>query len=145
MTNDPWSYDRSHEPPAGIMPERKGFFHQNKLASAPWRWAAGLIDWGFVFFGSATVVIAITRSVDLGYLIGLALAIFNDGYLAARTTQSLGKRICGIRMVWVRVDGTNDSYVCFVPVWVAILRIFIHYPLDYIPLAVGFWLIPILE
>lgn len=145
MSSSPWNYDRSHDGPAGLIPDQKGYFHQNKLASAPWRWAAGFIDWGIIFFGSFFIIYNVVGGDQIAYFVSLALAFFNSGFLAAKTTQSLGKRICGIQMVWVKVDQNQDAYVCYVPVWVGLLRVFLHYPLDWIPLAIGFWLIPVVS
>jgi hypothetical protein len=42
---EPWQWTAESEGPQGLIMDQRGYFHKNKLASAPWRWAAGIIDW----------------------------------------------------------------------------------------------------
>lgn len=77
--------------------------------------------WGAPGFASVVLVI--------GYLITLALALFNCVYLCVRDGQSFGKRFIGIRIV--REDGAPLSYRT------AILRHLVGYPLSVLVLGLG--------
>lgn len=140
MSGPTWSWDRSHEGSLGIAPDRPGWFHGHRLAIWPWRVAAGIID-----YGPPLVVWGLISQLNntLAWLVAGSMALFNSGFLAARTTQSLGKRVFGIRLVQVRKGPHHEVYVAYVPIWVGLVRVPLHY-LDFLPCGLGF-LLPIMN
>ena len=149
----PWGWSNESEGPAGLVPDEKGYFRGYRLA--PWRWrvVAGLIDWlllvaipWWIMGYFLSQYMPVDNANNLALVGAGAIAFFNSGYMAARTTQSFGKRVCGIQMVHCKLDQRKDSYVSYVSVPLAIFRLILHYPIDWlVTFSLGFWLIPIIN
>lgn len=138
--NDPhWSHQS--EGPVGGRPDDRGEFNGFTIASWGWRFGAGIVDYLIL----AAIPFSLLNNAigfEVGATVGLTIILANSGFMAAKTGQSLGKRIFGIRMHWAVHRGNNVYDLCFVPVPMAMLRVACH-ALDHWLCFTG-WFAPIL-
>lgn len=130
-----WQWSRESEPGPGRQADEAGWFAGHRLASWPFRVAAGLVDYGLFFF----LPWGVLHGTQAAWVVAIALTMWNSGYMAAHTGQSLGKKMVGIRMVWCRRGRDGGLYVVPVPVGIGFLRVALHV-LDYSCCLIGFFL-----
>jgi uncharacterized RDD family membrane protein YckC len=124
--SDDWQWSREQDGPIGNGPgEEWGYAFGYRLAHFGWRLAAGLIDYGLIF---SLPVYFLRFSGLLSYLLPLLFVLANSGFMAAKTTQSLGKRIMGLNTVRIVQAPDGNRYVSYVPVGMGLLRPILHYP-----------------
>jgi hypothetical protein len=68
------------------------------------------------------------------------LTLANSGFMAAYTSQSLGKKLLGMNMVWVKRDANRDLYVVPVNPIVGLIRVPLHFFFDFSCCCLGFLL-----
>ncbi len=95
-----WSLES--EGPLGYTHAGKGYHHGARLATWPWRVAAGVIDYGITWFLPAKLLGTHFPTLTL-WLVAILIG-FNSGFMQGRTSQSLGKRILGLRTIRSEVD-----------------------------------------
>ncbi len=143
------NWDASSQGAIGMPADRPGNFRNLKLA--PWwaRVAAGIVDYGIVGFIPGAIGVGICTALGVStqpaiWFAYLLIAI-NSGFLASYTTQSLGKRLLGIRMVQSVLDPHDPSgaYLRHVPLGTALLRLVLHI-FDTFPLPIG-WFWPVVD
>lgn len=130
-----WNWSRETEPGPGAQSDTPGYFAGYRLASFPFRAAAGAIDYGLFFF----LPWGCLAGTKLAWVVAITLTMANSGYMAAHTGQSLGKRICGIRMCWIKRGRDTGLYVVPVPVGIGFLRVGFH-AVDWSCCGIGFLL-----
>lgn len=130
-----WNWSNEAEGRLGAPVDPPGWFCGHRLATWPFRVMAGLIDYGLTFF----LPYGCLGGTRLAWAVCITLSLANSGFLAAYTSQSLGKRVVGIKMVWVKKGRDNGLYVVPVPVIVGLLRVVLH-ALDYAFCCIGFFL-----
>jgi hypothetical protein len=105
------------------------------LASWPWRMAAGAID-----YLPALLILSVFASVHvaaLGWLLFFGWLGFNSVYMQGTTSQSLGKRITGIRLAGAAVQG-GGQYLVYPGVGLCFWRLLAHLlDLPFFPLSIG--------
>lgn len=130
MTNYQW--DRSAEGALGAQSDGPGYFCGHKLAGWGWRMLGAIIDYGLFF----VLPYGCLGGGRLAWFLAVTLTLGNSGLLAAYTSQSLGKRLLGMNMVWVKRTANRDLYVVAVPWYVGLIRVPIHY-LDFACCGIG--------
>lgn len=129
MSDSPFTWSHEDDPPVGGSFPKKGHIHGARLCEPRYRYAAAVIDWVGVW-GIPFLIIQNFTWIG-GVIAGFIAAGFNSGYLLSETGQSIGKKVFGIYTIQVlrRPEGWFPAYV---PLHVALLRMFIHV-LDIIP------------
>src|SRR3954469_17586630 len=97
--SNPWTWSHEQDGPAGLVPDKQGYFHGLKLAVFWERAVAGLID--YVATGIIVWVVLGFLPDVLRVILLAALWVWNSAFMMSKTTQSFGKRVMGIRMVQV--------------------------------------------
>src|SRR5690349_15234557 len=125
---DPSRWSREQEGSLGGGPPERGVVMGFQLCPFGYRIAAGIVDYGLLYGVPWTILSGALRyssAYPLAWILPLGLVVFNSGFMAAKTTQSLGKRMLGINMVQIReVSPDKERYISYVPVEVGIIRIF---------------------
>lgn len=137
---DPSRWSREQEGPVGAGPSERGVVLGYQLCPFGYRIVAAVVDYGLLYGVPWTVLFGMLRTTSaypLAWILPLSLVIFNSGFMAAKTTQSLGCRMMGINVCQIReVSPNKERYISYVPVEVAILRLFLLY-FDWFFAAIG--------
>jgi hypothetical protein len=119
-----WAWSHEADGPLGAPPDQPGWYGGYRLAGWGWRVLAGFIDYGLTF--AIPYGLLAPFNADIALVWALMLSCCHSGAMAAYTTQSLGKRLLGIRMVQVRKGFDGQLYLTKVPVIVGVLRVLLH-------------------
>jgi hypothetical protein len=124
----------------GAMPDEfrvwpRGVSGGVPLASWPWRVAAGAID--YVPAVLLWQILVSNQYAGLGWAVLLAWLGFNSVYMQGMTSQSLGKRITGIRLA-AGVMQNDGQYMVYPGVGLCLGRLVAHVlDLFFFPFCIG--------
>jgi hypothetical protein len=93
-----------------IDPSQRGYFRGIKLASLGDRWRAGAIDY-LLPVGIVVILVVILHSW-WGWLLAVAVLLFNNVLLQTLTGQTFGKASRGLTTFVSKVDLQGNTFLC---------------------------------